>query len=98
MTGSIAALAMKRNSGCARLVAMALWIAAALIVALPQGLAAVEKTETTERKLLYVAEPGIRDYLQYGGHGLLVVDIGHGHPFGQRIPASGLDEHGRPLN
>ena len=77
---------------------MALWSAAALIVALPQGLAAVEKNERTERKLLYVAEPGIRDYLQYGGHGVLVFDIGYGHRFVKRIPASGLDEHGRPLN
>jgi hypothetical protein len=26
---------------------------------------------------LYVAVPGIRDYLEYGGHGLLVFDIDH---------------------
>ncbi len=28
-----------------------------------------------ERRLLYVATPGIRNYLEYGGHGLLVFDI-----------------------
>ena len=51
-----------------------------------------------ERKLLYVAEPGIRDYLEYGGHGLLVFDIEHGHRFVRRIPTGGVDEKGKPLN
>jgi hypothetical protein len=49
-------------------------------------------------KLLYVAEPGIRDYLEYGGHGLLVFDIDHGHHFVRRIPTGGVDEKGKPLN
>jgi hypothetical protein len=49
-------------------------------------------------KLLYVAEPGIRDYLEYGGHGLLVFDIERGHRFLRRIPTGGLDEKGKPLN
>ena len=51
-----------------------------------------------ERKFLYVAEPGIRNYLEYGGHGVLVFDIDHGHRFVKRIPSSGLDEKGQPLN
>src|SRR5712671_2759764 len=51
-----------------------------------------------ERRLLYVAEPGIRNYLEYGGHGVLVYDIDHGHQFVRRIKASGLDEKGEPLN
>ena len=50
------------------------------------------------RRLLYVAEPGIRDYLEYGGHGLLVFDIDHGHKFVKRIPTAGLDAKGKPLN
>jgi hypothetical protein len=50
------------------------------------------------RKLLYVAEPGIRDYLEYGGHGLLVFDIVHDHRFVRRIPTGGVDEKGKPLN
>ena len=32
-----------------------------------RGLAAATNPEQTERKLLYVAEPGIRNYLEYGG-------------------------------
>jgi hypothetical protein len=50
------------------------------------------------RRLLYVAEPGIRDYLEYGGHGLLVFDIDGGHTFVKRIPTAGLDPKGKPLN
>jgi DNA-binding beta-propeller fold protein YncE len=45
------------------------------------------------RHLLYLAAPGIRDYSQYGGHGILVFDIDHGHKFVRRIatPAMGTD-------
>jgi DNA-binding beta-propeller fold protein YncE len=63
--------------------------------------AASEAPQTTpieSGKFLYVAEPGIRDYLEYGGHGILVFDIDHGHRFVQRIPTGGLDQHGVPLN
>src|SRR4051794_3681252 len=52
-----------------------------------------------ERRLLYVAEPGIRNYLEYGGHGVLVYDIDHGHKFVKRIPiATGLNAEGKPDN
>jgi hypothetical protein len=51
-----------------------------------------------EHKLLYVAEPGIRDYLEYGGHGLLVFDIDRGHQFVRRIATGGVNEQGKPLN
>lgn len=42
------------------------------------------------RRFLYVVCPGIRDYLQFGGAGILVFDIDHGHKFVKRIatPAS----------
>jgi len=61
-------------------------------------LGAAEKADSAERKLLYVATPGIRDYLEYGGHGILVFDISAGHKFVKRIPSAGLDEKGHPLN
>lgn len=51
-----------------------------------------------ERRLLYVAEPGIRNYLEYGGHGVLVFDIDHGHRFVKRIPTGGLNDKGIPDN
>ena len=43
-----------------------------------------------EQHLLYVAAPGLRNDLQYGGAGILVFDINRGHAFLRRIdtPAS----------
>src|SRR5207249_1017295 len=49
-------------------------------------------------RLLYLAEPGIRNYLEYGGHGLLVYDIDDGHKFVRRIATGGLDKDGKPDN
>ncbi|MEK7684087.1 MAG: hypothetical protein AAB466_01550 [Verrucomicrobiota bacterium] len=61
------------------------------------GLAA-DSDAVAGRRLLYVATPGIRNYLEYGGHGVLVFDIDRGHRFVRRIPSAGLDEKGQPLN
>lgn len=51
-----------------------------------------------ERHYLYVATPGIRNELKYGGHGVLVFDIEDGHKFVRRIRSAGLAENGRPDN
>jgi DNA-binding beta-propeller fold protein YncE len=48
--------------------------------------------------LLYVAVPGVRNYLEYGGHGLLVFDRENGHKVVKRIATAGLDAAGKPLN
>ena len=50
------------------------------------------------RRFLYVAEPGIRDYTQYGGHGVIVFDIDHEYKFVKRIPFAGLAPTGNPAN
>jgi DNA-binding beta-propeller fold protein YncE len=39
-----------------------------------------------EKHLLYVASPGIRNYEEYGGVGILVYDIDNGYRFVKRIP------------
>jgi hypothetical protein len=49
-------------------------------------------------RYLYVATPGVRDYLEYGGHGLLVFDIDDGHKFVRRIKTAGTSADGKPLN
>src|SRR6266705_2593552 len=69
-----------------------------IVIAQGEHSLAAEKNEALERKFLYVATPGIRDYLEYGGHGILVFDITDGHKFVKRIPSAGLDEKGHPLN
>jgi DNA-binding beta-propeller fold protein YncE len=51
-----------------------------------------------DQRFLYVATPGIRDYLEYGGHGVVVFDIDRGHRFVKRIPLAGLDDKGKPRN
>ncbi len=55
-------------------------------------------TDSHPQRLLYVAVPGVRDYLEYGGHGLLVFDIDHDHRCLKRIKTGGLDETGKPIN
>ena len=52
----------------------------------------------TVKRYLYVAVPGIRDYLGYGGHGILVFDIEDHHRFVKRIPTKGFHPDGTPSN
>jgi hypothetical protein len=40
-----------------------------------------------EKRLLYVASPGIRNYVEWGGKGILVYDIDAGHKLLRRIPS-----------
>lgn len=47
---------------------------------------------------LYVAVPGIRDYMGYGGHGLLVFDMDHNHRFVKRIEIRGFHPDKKPSN
>jgi DNA-binding beta-propeller fold protein YncE len=39
-----------------------------------------------EQRYLYVASPGIRNYTEFGGVGILVFDINNNHKFVKRIP------------
>ncbi|KAA5540903.1 YncE family protein [Adhaeribacter rhizoryzae] len=59
--------------------------------------AALQKAPANGR-YLYVAVPGIRNYLGYGGHGLLVFDMDNGHKFVKRIKTQGLGRDGKPAN
>src|SRR5580704_7126631 len=51
-----------------------------------------------ERHLLYIAEPGIRNYIQYGGVGVLVYDISNGYKFVRRIPTWSVPTGQEPDN
>jgi hypothetical protein len=44
-----------------------------------------------ERRFIYAATPGIRNYLEYGGIGVLVFDVAAGHKFVKRIPTWRLE-------
>jgi hypothetical protein len=54
--------------------------AAGLVVGQPLGAA------TGDRRFLHVATPGIRNYVEYGGVGILVYAIDEGHRLVRRIP------------
>jgi DNA-binding beta-propeller fold protein YncE len=54
----------------------------ALACALPCPAAA---QQPLHGRYLYVVTPGIRNYLEFGGAGILVFDIDHGHKFVKRI-------------
>ncbi|MGH9613919.1 MAG: YncE family protein [Bryobacteraceae bacterium] len=56
------------------------------------------RTAAAERHLLYVASPGIRNYVEYGGVGILVFDIDHGYKFVRRIPTWDVPEGKKPEN
>lgn len=51
-----------------------------------------------QQRYLYVAVPGIRDYLGYGGHGILVFDINNNHKFVKRIKTQGFHPDKTPSN
>jgi DNA-binding beta-propeller fold protein YncE len=51
-----------------------------------------------ERHLLYAAVPGIRNYTEYGGIGILVYDMDQGHTLLRRIPTFELAAGERPEN
>ena len=71
-------------------------VIAMLVLSLCASLRAETFAET--KRLLYVATPGVRNYLEYGGHGLLVFDIDDGHKLLKRIPTAGLAPDGKPSN
>jgi len=50
------------------------------------------------RHYLYVAVPGVRDYLKYGGHGVLVFDMDNHYSFVKRIVTKGFHQDGTPSN
>ncbi len=86
---------MKNQHRRRGLASLAFLVVSALVVTTE---AAGQSTAAGASRRLYVAEPGIRNYLEYGGHGLLVFNVDHGHRFIKRIPTAGLDPEGKPIN
>src|SRR2546422_8941559 len=65
-----------------RLVVGLLYLLALLSVFSTSSQQAAEK----ERHFLYVAVPGVRNYVEHGGIGIVVFDIDNGYKFVKRIP------------
>ncbi len=80
---------------------MGILLSTASLLSLRENVEAAEFATTAtahSQNYLFVACPGVRNYLEYGGHGLLVFDIENDHAFVKRIPLGGLDENGKPIN
>jgi DNA-binding beta-propeller fold protein YncE len=71
------------------------FLAATAALALP---AAARTHAAVTRHLLYVATPGIRNYVEYGGVGILVFDIAKGYSFVKRIPTWEVADGAQPEN
>ncbi|MFO0810592.1 MAG: hypothetical protein U0746_18345 [Gemmataceae bacterium] len=52
----------------------------------------IVQADPGDRRLLYVVSPGIRNYLEFGGAGILVFDIDDGHRFVKRIATTASRE------
>lgn len=74
------------------------WMMGWMLLIASAGSSHAADTKPTDGRFLYVAVPGIRNYLEYGGHGILVYDIDHGHRLVRRIASRGLDAKGKPSN
>ncbi len=68
-----------------------------LAAAMAAPLAVTAGAEPRVSRLLYVVCPGIRDYLEFGGAGILVFDIDDGHKFVKRI-ATDASKLAKPRN
>src|SRR6188768_2279330 len=72
---------------------------ACLCICLSTSFITPNKTKNAPIKhYLYVAVPGIRDYLGYGGHGVLVFDMDNNHKFVKRIQTKGYHPDKTPSN
>jgi DNA-binding beta-propeller fold protein YncE len=56
------------------------------------------QTASKEKHLLYVAVPGVRNYVEHGGVGILVYDIDAGYKFIKRIPTWDVPAGQQPEN
>ncbi len=50
------------------------------------GVGRLAGRQAPDGRFLYVATPGIRNYVEYGGIGVLIFDIDHGHRLVRRFP------------
>ena len=69
-----------------------------LLLCLALSISAGRIPAADSHHLLYVASPGIRNYVEYGGVGILVFDIDNGYKFVRRISTWDVPEGKKPEN
>src|SRR4051812_27652373 len=60
--------------------------------------AGARRPAAPEHHFLYVAEPGVRNYVEYGGVGVIVYDIDAGYKFVRRFPTQVVPAGAEPEN
>ncbi len=69
-----------------------------LLVSFPFSMSPVPMRAEAEQHLLYVASPGVRNYVEYGGVGVLVFDVDKGYKFVRRIQTWSVPDGSKPEN
>jgi DNA-binding beta-propeller fold protein YncE len=69
-----------------------------LVVLFSVSMGPVSTRGRGEQHLLYAASPGIRNYVEYGGAGILVFDIDNGYKFVRRIATWNVPDGEKPEN
>ena len=72
-------------------------IVALIALLMPVSALAEDNAAQPAKRYLYVAAPGIRNYLEFGGAGILVFDIDRDHAFVKRIATTASGEE-KPRN
>src|SRR5438045_3464294 len=72
--------------------------APALLALLAVSSSPVRLPAAAAQHLLFVASPGTRNYVEYGGVGILVFDIDNSFRFVRRIPTWDVPEGQKPEN
>ena len=73
-------------------------LSCSIVVLLTSFIPSKQDKKEAIKRYLYVATPGIRDYLGFGGHGILVFDMDNKHRFVKRIKTGGLHPDKTPSN
>jgi DNA-binding beta-propeller fold protein YncE len=72
--------------------------AAVLVIVLATVSGRTDGAVSDEKHFLYVATPGIRNYVEYGGIGVIVFDMDQGHKFVRRYPTFEVPAGQQPEN
>jgi DNA-binding beta-propeller fold protein YncE len=69
-----------------------------LLVSFTLSMSPVPTWAAAEQHLLYVASPGVRNYVEHGGVGILVFDVDNGYKFVRRIKTWNVPDGKSPEN
>ena len=69
-----------------------------LLASISLSMSPVPMRAGAEQHLLYVASPGVRNYVEHGGVGILVFDVDNAYEFVRRIQTWSVPDGEKPEN